>query len=62
MIRHALEAPQAVIDLRRLGDYRRELGTGPFTSLLASTTGNPHLADVITSLLDQLESGDSGVG
>ena len=59
-IRLALETPQALIDLRRLGEYRRELGTGPFTSLLASTSENTDLANVITSLLDQLDNTDSG--
>ena len=33
-IRLALHSPQVVIDLRHLGEYRRELGTGQFTSLL----------------------------
>jgi tetratricopeptide (TPR) repeat protein len=61
-IRLALEDPQALINLGRLGEYRRELGPEPFTSLLASTAENTDLADVITPLLDQLDNSDSGTG
>ena len=57
-IRLALEVPQAIIDLRRLGEYRQELGAEPFTSLLVSIVGDPDRARMITSLLDRLDQGD----
>jgi tetratricopeptide (TPR) repeat protein len=59
-IRLALGIPQAANNLHRLSEYRRELGTGQFTSLLNSTAGDPGLADAITSLLDQLDKSESG--
>ena len=59
-IRLSLGIPQAIIDLRCLAGYRRELGAGQFTSLLTRTAEDPGLGNAITSLLDQLdESGDS---
>ena len=57
-IRLRLGVPQAVIDLRRLAAYRRELGAEPFTSLLAQAAGDTDLAETITSLLDQLDKTD----
>jgi tetratricopeptide (TPR) repeat protein len=59
-IRLALRAPQALIDLRRLSEHRRELGTGQFTTLLNSTSGDPDLADTITALIDQLDKSGTG--
>ena len=60
VIRLRLGVPQAVIDLRRLATYRRELGTEPFTSLLAQTADDTDLVDAITSLLDELDkTGDN---
>ena len=60
-IRLALGVPQAANNLRRLSEYRRELGTGQFTSLLNSTSGNPDLADTITTLIDQLDNNEGSV-
>jgi tetratricopeptide (TPR) repeat protein len=58
-IRLALRVPQAGIDLRRLSEYRRELGTGQFASLLNSTSETPDLVGMITALLDQLDKSES---
>ena len=59
-IRLPLGVPQARNNLRRLAAYRRELGAGPFTSVLTQAAGGTDLAETITSLLDQLDkTGDS---
>ena len=58
MIRLRLGVPQAVNNLRSLAAYRRELGAGPFTSLLTQAVGNTDLAETITSLLDHLDKTD----
>jgi hypothetical protein len=55
LIRLALGVPQAATNLRRLGEYRRELGADQFTSLLNSNAGDPSLVETITDLLDQAE-------
>jgi len=57
-VRLRLGGPQAEIDLRRLALHRRELGPGPFTGLLAQAAGDTHLAETITSLLDQIDAPD----
>ena len=54
-----VEVAQGNVDLRRLGEFRRELGTGQFTSLLNDASGYPDLADAITSLLDQLDENEA---
>ena len=59
-IRLQLGVPQAVIDLRRLAACRRELGAEPFTGLLAQAAGDTDLAEMITSLLDQVDAADDG--
>jgi len=47
-------------NLRRLSAFRRELGTGPFTSTLAETVSDTELAETVTSWLDQWdEANDS---
>lgn len=53
MIRLRLGAPEVGIDLCHLADYRRELGDGPFTDVLADIVDNP---EAIISLLDQLDA------
>jgi tetratricopeptide (TPR) repeat protein len=58
-IRVALGIPQAVIDLRRLSAYRRELGAARFTGLLTSPAGNSGVVDAIMSLLDEFDDSDS---
>ena len=58
VIRLRLGVPQAVNNLRRLGPYRRELGAGPFTSLLTQAAGDTDLAETITALIDQLDKTD----
>ena len=58
VIRLRIGVAQAVTDLRRLAAYRRELGAGPFTSLLAQAAGSTELAKTITSLLDELDKAD----
>ena len=50
--------PRAASNLRSLDEYRRELGTTQFTSLLTRVADDPGLADAITSALDQLDKGD----
>jgi tetratricopeptide (TPR) repeat protein len=55
-IRLRLGVPLAMNDLRRLAEYRLELGTGPFTSLLTQTANSTNLAEAITSLLDQMDN------
>ena len=42
-------------DLRRLAEYRLELGAGLFTSVLTQAAENTDLAEAITSLLDQID-------
>jgi hypothetical protein len=44
--------------LRRLSAWRRELRTGPFTSLLAEAVDDTELAATVTSLLDQWDNAD----
>ena len=58
VIRLRLGVPQADNNLRRLAAYRRELGAGPFTSLLTQAAGGTDLAETITSLLGQLGKTD----
>jgi tetratricopeptide (TPR) repeat protein len=58
MIRLHLGVPQARIDLDRLSASRRELGVGPFTSLLAEAGGDPELVETVTSWLDQWDNAD----
>jgi tetratricopeptide (TPR) repeat protein len=58
VIRLRLGVPQADNNLRRLAAYRRELGAGPFTSLLTQAAGGTDLAETITSLLAQLDKTD----
>lgn len=58
LIRAQLGVPEARFDLRRLSVLRRELGVGPFTSLLAEVVGNPEAAEAITSWLDQWDNSD----
>jgi hypothetical protein len=59
-IRLVLRTPHTASNLRRLAEYRRELGTTQFTSLLTGTADDPDLADSITSALDQLDMGNDG--
>ena len=59
-IRLRLGIPQAGNNLRRLAEYRLELGTRPFTSVLTQAAGNADLAEAITSLLDQMDNTDDG--
>ena len=56
------EVAQGIFDLRRLSEYRRELGTGQFTSLLNDASGYPDLADGITVLIDQMDQLDKSEG
>jgi len=58
VIRLRLGVLEARNNLRRLAAYRRELGTGPFTSLLTQAAGSTNLTETITSLLDQLDKTD----
>jgi tetratricopeptide (TPR) repeat protein len=58
VIRLRLGVPQPDNNLRRLAAYRRELGAGPFTSLLTQVAGGTDLAETITSLLGQLDETD----
>jgi tetratricopeptide (TPR) repeat protein len=53
MIRLRLGVPQARNNLRHLSAFRRELGVGPFTSLLAEAFGDTELAGTVISWLDQ---------
>ena len=53
VIRLHLGVPEAQINLGRLSAFRRELGVGPFTSLLAQAVGDTELTEAITSRLDQ---------
>jgi tetratricopeptide (TPR) repeat protein len=53
VIRARLGVPQVGINLRRLSALRRELGVGPFTSLLVEAVGDAKAAEAITSWLDQ---------
>ncbi len=55
-IRLRLGIPKAWGNLRRLAEYRLELGTGPFTSVLTQAAGNTDLAEAITSLRDQMDN------
>ncbi len=52
--------PEALIDLRRLAAYRRELGAEPFTRILTQAAADTDLAETITSLLDELDKTDDG--
>jgi tetratricopeptide (TPR) repeat protein len=58
LIRVRLGVPQARNNLRRLSGFRRELGTGPFTSVLAETVADTELAQMITSRLDEWDNAD----
>jgi tetratricopeptide (TPR) repeat protein len=57
-IRVHLGVPQVQIDLRHLSALRRELGVGPFASLLAEAVGDTELAETVTSWLDQWDNAD----
>jgi TPR repeat protein len=65
-IRLRLDIPQAVIDLRRLAEVRRELGPERFTSLLAETTTAANARDTTAMvglgvlLADRLDPPDLG--
>ena len=61
VIKLSLGIPQAAANLHTLAGYRRELGNGPFSGLLAQAVGDADLtAETIRSLIDRLESaGDS---
>src|SRR6185437_13864465 len=56
LIRLRLGVPQAVIDLRRLAAYRRELDAELFTSLLDESVSDADLAETIRSLLDKVDN------
>jgi tetratricopeptide (TPR) repeat protein len=56
VIRIHLGVPRAQTDLSRLSALRRELGVGPFTSLLAEAVGDTELTGTVTSWLDQWDS------
>jgi tetratricopeptide (TPR) repeat protein len=58
VIRLRLGIPQARNNLLRLSALRRELGVGPFTSVLSATVGDTEAAEAITSLLDQWDNTD----
>jgi tetratricopeptide (TPR) repeat protein len=58
-IRLALQVPEVVVDLHYLSQYRRELGSVQFASLLNSATGDPDFADAIAPLLDQVEESET---
>jgi len=58
VIRLHLGVPQAVNNLRRLASHRREIGAGPFASVLTQAATDTNLAGTITSLLDQLDEAD----
>jgi tetratricopeptide (TPR) repeat protein len=58
VIRLQLGVPQAQIDLTRLSELRRELGVGPFTSLLAEAVGDTELQETVISWLDEWDSND----
>ena len=62
VIRLQLGVPQAGIDLRHLAAYRHELGAERFTSLLTQAAGDTDLAEMITSLLDQVDKTDGQNG
>ena len=55
-IRLRLGGPKAVIDLRRLAALRNDLGIEQFTALLIQAAGDADQAQMIMSLLDQLEA------
>jgi tetratricopeptide (TPR) repeat protein len=59
-IRLRLGIPEARINLRRLAEYRLELGAGPFVSVLTQVADNTDLAETITSLLDQMDNSGDG--
>jgi tetratricopeptide (TPR) repeat protein len=50
--------PDARTDLSRLSALRRDLGVGPFASLLAETVSDTELAEAVTSWLDQWDNAD----
>ena len=56
VIRRHLGVPQVRIDLSRLSALRRELGIGPFSTLLAEALGDTELAEAVTSWLDQWDN------
>jgi tetratricopeptide (TPR) repeat protein len=55
-IRLRLRDPATGNDMQALVDCRRELGVGPFNSLLVQAVGTTRLATAITSMLDELDS------
>jgi tetratricopeptide (TPR) repeat protein len=61
-IRLALGVPQAVINVRRLGEFRRELGGELFNRTLLEASGDPSRAEAITDLLDQADEIDDRPG
>ena len=46
-IRLRLGVPEAVIDLRSLAEYRRELGKGTFGYLITQTGSDPGLSSML---------------
>ena len=58
MIRLLLRAPQAMIDMRYLATYRRELGVEQFSILLVQAVGDSDRTKMITSLLDRFDRSD----
>jgi len=58
-IRLRLGVPKAVIDLRSLAAYRRELGNGTLGDLIAPTDSDPELTSTLGSLLDQVDEADN---
>jgi hypothetical protein len=55
LIRLRFGVPEAVMDLRRLVGYRRELDAELFTSLLDEAVSDAKLAEMIRSLLDEVD-------
>ena len=58
-IRLGLGVPDAVIDLRKLAAYRRELGNGTFGHLIAQTGSDPELTSILGPLLDQVDAAEN---
>jgi hypothetical protein len=48
--------------LHRLSEFRRELGLGPFTSLLAEAADDAELVETVTLLLDQWDNANDSPG
>src|SRR5690348_3772781 len=58
-IRLRLGVPEAVIDLRSLAEYRRELGKGTFGYLITQTDSDPELTSAPGSLLGQVDTAEN---